>query len=96
MEFATGKVAWKNRGRGQRLADLRGWAIQSEYLLLKRAQIYGAIAFYLDRQVDIDECLERSEREFEADSIPMEQANPDGAGKPRGLEEAAARTLENG
>jgi len=32
-------------------------AIQAEYPLLKRAQIYGAIAFYLDHQTEIDEYL---------------------------------------
>src|SRR5258708_37461746 len=51
-------------------------AIQSEYPLLKRSQIYGAIAFYLDQQAEIDECLASSEREFEANAVPMEQANP--------------------
>jgi uncharacterized protein (DUF433 family) len=51
-------------------------AIQSEYPLLKLAQIYGAIAFYLDHQAEIDRYLEQSEREVEANSIPMEQANP--------------------
>jgi uncharacterized protein (DUF433 family) len=51
-------------------------AIQSEYPLLKRSQIYGAIAFYLDHQAEIDEYLANSEREFEANAVPMEQANP--------------------
>ena len=35
--------------------------IQTEYPLLKRAQIYGAIAFYLDHQAEIDEYLVQSE-----------------------------------
>src|SRR5437870_12863028 len=51
-------------------------AIQEDFPLLKRAQIYGAIAFYLDHQAEIDECLARSEREFEANTIPLEQASP--------------------
>src|SRR5437764_2087642 len=51
-------------------------AIQAEYPLLKRAQIYGAIAFYLDHQTEIDEYLARNEREFEENTIPLEQANP--------------------
>jgi len=52
-------------------------AIQTGYPLLKRAQIYGAIAFYLDHQAEIDEYLARNQREFEADTIPLEQANPE-------------------
>ena len=51
-------------------------AIQAEYPLLTRAQIDGAIAFYLDHQAMIDEYLARSEREFEANATPLEQANP--------------------
>lgn len=51
-------------------------SIQAEYPLLKRAQIYGAIAFYLDHKTKIDEYLARSEREFEAGTLPLEQADP--------------------
>jgi uncharacterized protein (DUF433 family) len=51
-------------------------SIQAEYPLLKPAQIYGAIAFYLDHKEDVDEYLARSEREFEQGAIPMEQADP--------------------
>lgn len=51
-------------------------SIQAEYPLLKPAQIYGAIAFYLDHKADIDEYLTQSEREFERSAIPMEQADP--------------------
>ena len=54
-------------------------AIQEDFPLLKRSQIYGAIAFYLDHQAEIDEYLSRSEREFreaEASGIPLEQADP--------------------
>jgi uncharacterized protein (DUF433 family) len=51
-------------------------AIQEDFPLLKRAQIYGAIAFYLDHQAEIDKYLEGTEREFEASGIPMAQANP--------------------
>jgi uncharacterized protein (DUF433 family) len=51
-------------------------AIQEDFPLLKRAQIYGAIAFYLDHQAEIDEYLTRTEREFEENTIPLEQANP--------------------
>lgn len=43
---------------------------------LKRAQIYCAIAFYLDHQKEIDEYLARTERECQDSTIPLEQANP--------------------
>ena len=51
-------------------------AIQEDFPLLKRSQIYGAIAFYLDHQPEIDKYLEETEREFEGNAIPLEQANP--------------------
>lgn len=38
---------------------------------------YGAIAFYLDHQTEIDKYLEETEREFEGNAIPLEQANPE-------------------
>ena len=43
---------------------------------LTRGQIYGAIAFYLDHQAEIDKYLEDTKREFEGTAIPLEQANP--------------------
>ena len=51
-------------------------AIQEDFPLLRRSQIYGAIAFYLDHQAEIDNHLEESEREFERQAIPLEQTNP--------------------
>lgn len=51
-------------------------AIQEDFPSLKRAQIYGAIAFYLDHQAEIDKHLEETEREFEGKAVPLEQANP--------------------
>jgi len=51
-------------------------AIQADFPLLKRAQIYGAIAFYLDHQAEIDEYLARTERECQENTVPLEQANP--------------------
>src|SRR5436853_4756362 len=51
-------------------------AIQETLPSLKRSQIYGAIAFYLDHQAEIDKYLEATEREFEGNAIPLEQANP--------------------
>ena len=51
-------------------------AIQEGFPSLKLAQIYGAIAFYLDHQAEIDKYLEESEREFESNSIPLFEENP--------------------
>lgn len=51
-------------------------AIQEDFPSLKLAQIYGAIAFYLDHQAEIDQYLVDTEREFEGNAIPLEQANP--------------------
>ena len=51
-------------------------SIQEDFPLLKRAQIYGAIAFYLDHQTEVDEYLACIEREFEENTTPLEQANP--------------------
>ena len=51
-------------------------AIQEDFPVLKRSQIYGAIAFYLDHQAEIDKYLEDAVREFEGNAIPLERANP--------------------
>jgi len=51
-------------------------AIQEDFALLKLSQIYGAIAFYLDHQAEIDKYLEASESEFEGQSIPLAEENP--------------------
>ena len=51
-------------------------AIQEDFPSLKRSQIYGAIAFYLDHQAEIDKYPEETEREFEGSGIPMSDANP--------------------
>jgi uncharacterized protein (DUF433 family) len=51
-------------------------AIREDFPLLTRAQIYGAIAFYLDHQPEIDEYLVRVERELKESTIPLQQANP--------------------
>ena len=36
----------------------------------------SAIAFYLDHKPEIDRYLQETEREFEANAIPLEQADP--------------------
>jgi uncharacterized protein (DUF433 family) len=51
--------------------------ILEQFPLLDRlSRVYGAIAFYLDHKPNIDGYLDDTEREFEANGIPMEQANP--------------------
>jgi uncharacterized protein (DUF433 family) len=52
-------------------------AIREEYPLLKLPQIYGAIAFYLEHQETVDRYLDKKEREIDASSIPMSEANPE-------------------
>ena len=52
-------------------------AIQQEYPLLSLPQIHGAIAFYLDRQRDVRIYLEAKEKDIEASSIPLADANPE-------------------
>jgi uncharacterized protein (DUF433 family) len=51
--------------------------ILEQFPLLDRlSRVYGSIAFYLDHKPDIDRYLEDTQREFEINGIPMEQANP--------------------
>lgn len=51
--------------------------VQAEYPLLKRAQIYGAIAFYLDNRETVDRYLEEKEIAIDNSSSPMSEANPE-------------------
>jgi len=51
-------------------------AIQEDFPLLMRSQIYGAIAFYLDHEAEIDKYLEDTKRECEDRGVPMSVANP--------------------
>lgn len=50
---------------------------KEDFPSLKRAQVYGAIAFYLDHQAEIDRYLVDTEREFEGNGVPMSEANSD-------------------
>ena len=56
-------------------------AIQEDFPPLKRAEIYGAIAFYLDHQAEIDKVPRRDGVEFEGNAIPLEQAKSDSVGE---------------
>ncbi len=51
-------------------------AIQQDFPLLKRSQIYGAIAFYLEHEAEVDKYLEDTRREFESCGVPMSETNP--------------------
>jgi uncharacterized protein (DUF433 family) len=51
-------------------------AIQVDFPVLRRSQIYGAIAFYLDHEAEVDQHLEDTRREFESSGVPMSTANP--------------------
>ncbi len=50
--------------------------MQQNFSSLKLAQIYGAIAYYLENQAAIDAHLEQTAREFEASGVPLAEANP--------------------
>jgi uncharacterized protein (DUF433 family) len=50
--------------------------IQENFPLLKLSQIYGAIAYYLEHQTEIDRYLEKTRREFDGSGVPMAEANP--------------------
>src|SRR5215472_7414563 len=52
-------------------------AIQQSFPLPKLAQIYGAIAFYLDHQDEVDHYLEEKERRIKESSIPLSEADPE-------------------
>jgi len=63
--------------------------IQAEYPLLKLAQIYGAIAYYLDHQSTVDGYLEQKGREFDdRTSVPLHEANPQLWAKLEGVRQA--------
>jgi uncharacterized protein (DUF433 family) len=51
--------------------------ILDDYPLLSNlARVDGAIAFYLDHKGEIDAYLETRAPEFEADTVPLSEANP--------------------
>jgi len=52
-------------------------AIQKEFPLLRLPQIYGAIAFYLDHQAEVQRYLENEERRIQDSTLPMSEANPE-------------------
>ena len=51
--------------------------IVQSFSTLKLAQVYGAIAYYLENEQAINEYLAEGEREFERSAVPLSEANPD-------------------
>jgi len=52
-------------------------AIQQSFPSLKLAQIYGAIAFYLDHQAEVGLYLENEEHRIQESTLPLAEANPE-------------------
>jgi uncharacterized protein (DUF433 family) len=52
-------------------------AIHKEFPLLRLAQIYGAIAFYLDHQTDVRRYLEQEDRRIQESTVPLSEADPE-------------------
>ncbi|MCC6367765.1 MAG: DUF433 domain-containing protein [Bryobacterales bacterium] len=52
-------------------------AIQEDFPLLKLAQVYGAIAFYLDHQSEIDKYMEEVKAQLEPGGVPLSEENPE-------------------
>ena len=52
-------------------------AIQQSFPALKLAQIYGAIAFYLDHQTEVRRYLETEDRRIQESTTPLREANPE-------------------
>jgi uncharacterized protein (DUF433 family) len=50
-------------------------AIQYDFPALELYQIYDAIAFYVERQAEIDEHVDDTYREFEGRAIPLKEHN---------------------
>jgi uncharacterized protein (DUF433 family) len=51
--------------------------IQQSFPRLKLAQIYGAVAFFLDHEAEVREYLANEERRIQESSIPLSEANPE-------------------
>jgi hypothetical protein len=52
-------------------------SIQQSFPGLKLAQIYGAIAFYLDHEAEVRQYLANEERRIQESSIPLSETNPE-------------------
>ena len=49
---------------------------EEDFPHLKRSQIYGVIAFYLDHEGEVDKYLEDTLHQFEGRGVPMTVAKP--------------------
>ena len=45
-------------------------------LLQKPARVYGAIAYYLDHQAEVDAYIAEAGREFESGAVPLAELDP--------------------
>jgi len=67
---------------------------------LKLAQIYGAIAFYLDHRAEVRQYLEEEERRIQESTVPLSEANPEllepAPAGARGIEQAEAMSVRFG
>ena len=52
-------------------------AIQESFPVLKLAQVYGAIAFYLDHKAEVQRYLESEERRIQESTVALIEANPE-------------------
>ena len=52
-------------------------AIQESFPVLKRSQVYGAIAFYLDHQTEVQRYLESEERRIQESTVPLSESTPE-------------------
>jgi uncharacterized protein (DUF433 family) len=51
--------------------------IVQSYPTLQLSQVYGAIAYYLENEADIDKYIAQGESEIERTVPPLSRANPD-------------------
>jgi uncharacterized protein (DUF433 family) len=52
-------------------------AIRQSFPALRLPQVYGAIAFYLDHEVEIRRYLDDKQRQVDKLSVPLSEANPE-------------------
>jgi len=74
-------------------------AIQKEFPVLRLAQIYGAVAFYLDHQAEVRQYLENEERRIQEVAVPLQEvqsgALEPAAARPRTFEQVTAVSVRS-
>ena len=51
--------------------------IVQSFSTLKLSQVYGAIAYYLENEQTVNECIAEGQRELERTVPPLSQSNPE-------------------